>query len=83
MQHISEQIGTTRAFISTRTFSIQSFSNPQTAVLCSVVRAPCFVSAEVAIQRFERAPAVARSNSYKSLRALLQMLGIAAKMCCF
>lgn len=80
MQHIIAQTGTTRTSISTQTFSIQSFCNPQPAVLLSDVRAPCVVSAEVAIQRFERSPAVARSNSYKSLRAILQMLRIAAKM---
>lgn len=54
MQHISEQTGATRASISTR-----GFCRLQTAELCSVVHAPCFVNAEVAIQRFECAPAVA------------------------
>lgn len=39
----------------------------------------CVHHAEAAIQRVESAPAVARSNSYKSLHALLQRLHIAAK----
>lgn len=41
-QHIIQQIGTTRASMSTRTFSIQSSCNPQTAALRSACTCTSF-----------------------------------------